>query len=82
MSTQATNSSEAVGSSAPQQEKSPVSTVDMYEIVSTIGKGSFGTVSKIRRKADGRVSTLNTTVERKGWFHVTHFNKDKKIRLY
>jgi hypothetical protein len=65
MSTQATNSSEAVGSSAPQ-EKSPVSTVDMYEIVSTIGKGSFGTVSKIRRKADGRVSTLNTTVERKG----------------
>jgi len=49
-----TNSSETVGASA--QEKSPASTVDMYEIVSTIGKGSFGTVSKIRRKADGRVS--------------------------
>jgi hypothetical protein len=41
---------------ASSQEKSPASTVDMYEIVSTIGKGSFGTVSKIRRKADGRVS--------------------------
>lgn len=27
----------------------------MYERVGTIGKGSFGTVTKIRRKADGRV---------------------------
>jgi hypothetical protein len=60
MSTQATNSSETVatgGTAGSAQEKSPASTVDMYEIVSTIGKGSFGTVSKIRRKADGRVST-------------------------
>jgi len=29
--------------------------LEMYEIVQVIGKGSFGTVSKIRRKADGRV---------------------------
>ena len=26
-----------------------------YEVVSTIGKGSFGTVAKIRRKADGKI---------------------------
>lgn len=26
-----------------------------YEVVSTIGKGSFGVVSKIRRKADGKI---------------------------
>lgn len=25
-----------------------------YEVVSTIGKGSFGVVSKIRRKSDGK----------------------------
>jgi hypothetical protein len=30
--------------------------LDNYELVQVIGKGSFGTVSKIRRKADGRVS--------------------------
>ena len=46
----------SAAATASSQEKSPASTVDMYEIVSTIGKGSFGTVSKIRRKADGRVS--------------------------
>ena len=26
-----------------------------YELVGVIGKGSFGTVSRIRRKADGRI---------------------------
>jgi hypothetical protein len=56
-SSASTGTSAATTSSAAQ-EKSPASTVDMYEIVSTIGKGSFGTVSKIRRKADGRVSNL------------------------
>ena len=28
--------------------------LEKYEKISDIGKGSFGTVSKIRRKADGR----------------------------
>jgi hypothetical protein len=47
----------AAGGGAPpapsaQETKNPL---DMYEVVQTIGKGSFGTVSKIRRKADGRV---------------------------
>lgn len=28
----------------------------MYERVGTIGRGSFGTVTKIKRKSDGRVS--------------------------
>lgn len=32
------------------------STLDSYEVLSTLGKGSFGTVSKVRRKADNRVS--------------------------
>jgi len=30
-------------------------TLDQYELVGVIGKGSFGTVSRIRRKADGRI---------------------------
>lgn len=29
--------------------------MDNYEKISDIGKGSFGVVSKIKRKADGRV---------------------------
>ncbi len=29
--------------------------VEQYDVVETIGKGTFGTVSKIKRKADGRV---------------------------
>lgn len=32
--------------------------VENYEVIETIGKGTFGTVSKIKRKADGRVSLL------------------------
>jgi hypothetical protein len=32
--------------------------LEMYELVQVIGKGSFGTVSKIRRKTDGRVRSL------------------------
>lgn len=31
------------------------STLDMYEVLGSIGKGSFGCVSKIRRKSDGRI---------------------------
>lgn len=29
--------------------------IDAYEVVGTLGKGSFGVVSKVRRKSDGRV---------------------------
>jgi NIMA (never in mitosis gene a)-related kinase len=29
--------------------------IDKYERIADIGKGSFGAVSKIRRKADGKV---------------------------
>lgn len=29
--------------------------MENYEVVGLIGKGSFGSVSKIRRKADGRI---------------------------
>ena len=29
--------------------------LDQYEVIGVIGKGSFGTVSRIRRKADGRI---------------------------
>lgn len=36
----------------------PASSADMYEVLSAIGKGSFGTVSKIRRKHDGRVRSV------------------------
>ena len=32
-----------------------VCTLDQYDLVGVIGKGSFGTVSRIRRKADGRI---------------------------
>ena len=30
--------------------------VENYDVLEVIGKGTFGTVSKIRRKSDGRVS--------------------------
>jgi NIMA (never in mitosis gene a)-related kinase 2 len=29
--------------------------LEKYEKIADIGKGSFGTVSKIKRKADGRI---------------------------
>ena len=32
-----------------------MTSLDKYEKISDIGKGSFGNVSKVRRKADGRV---------------------------
>lgn len=44
----------ATATTATGDKQNPL---DMYEIVQVIGKGSFGTVSKIRRKADGRVRT-------------------------
>lgn len=39
----------------PQTEARIQPSADHYEVVQVIGKGSFGTVSKIRRKIDGRV---------------------------
>ncbi len=33
----------------------PTCSLDQYDLVGVIGKGSFGTVSRIRRKADGRI---------------------------
>ncbi len=33
----------------------PVCSIDQYDVIGVIGKGSFGTVSRIRRKADGRI---------------------------
>ena len=35
--------------------KAGVSAFDDYEVLSTIGTGSYGTCKKIRRKEDGKV---------------------------
>jgi hypothetical protein len=40
------------GGSGGDNKNAPL---EMYDIVQVIGKGSFGTVSKIRRRQDGRV---------------------------
>lgn len=40
---------------AGSSEPKPASALDQYEVLNVLGKGSFGTVSRIRRKADGRV---------------------------
>jgi len=32
--------------------------IEDYEVLEKIGCGSFGTIKKIRRKADGKVSSL------------------------
>lgn len=36
-----------------------------YDVLEAIGRGSFGTVSRIRRKADGRVSGRRRTARRR-----------------
>ena len=41
-----------------QQQKMPSSLED-YEVVTTIGSGSYGTCKKIRRKKDGKVKLLH-----------------------
>ena len=41
-----------------QQQKMPSSLED-YEVVATIGSGSYGTCKKIRRKKDGKVKLLH-----------------------
>jgi hypothetical protein len=38
-----------------------VSGTDQYEVIEVIGKGSFGVVSKIRRKEDGKVRAGSRT---------------------
>ena len=41
---------------APAPASAPVASgLDAYEVLCPIGRGSFGTVSKIVRRADGRV---------------------------
>jgi len=36
----------------------PGNKLDEYEVVSTIGSGSYGTCKKIKRKSDGRVCLI------------------------
>ena len=36
--------------------------LSQYEVLGTIGQGSFGTVQKVKRKADGRVSFMHVSV--------------------
>lgn len=36
--------------------------LDQYEVLGTIGQGSFGTVQKVKRKADGRVSFIGVSL--------------------
>jgi hypothetical protein len=44
-----------MGGDEVPRRSSRESTLEDYEVLGLLGKGSFGTVSKIRRKADGRV---------------------------
>ena len=39
----------------PKQQPNPSNDNDKYEVICEIGKGSFGKVNKIRRKADGKI---------------------------
>lgn len=43
-------------SSASSGGYADVSELEQYQLVSNIGKGSFGVISKVKRKDDGRVS--------------------------
>ena len=40
----------------------PNSTLEDYEVLDTIGTGSYGTCKKIRRKRDGKVSYFSIIV--------------------
>lgn len=53
--TNKSNQSPRATMSADANADTRQSAQDLYELVQVIGKGSFGTVSKIRRKTDGRV---------------------------
>ena len=39
----------------------PSSKVEDYDVIETIGSGSYGTCRKIKRKADGKVSEFFLT---------------------
>ncbi len=41
------------------KEKKMPSSLDDYEVISTIGSGSYGTCKKIRRKKDSKVCSKN-----------------------
>jgi hypothetical protein len=53
--TNKSNQTIPAGTMADANADTRQSAQDLYELVQVIGKGSFGTVSKIRRKTDGRV---------------------------
>ena len=40
---------------APALRPPPPAALEAYDVIEPLGKGSFGTVSKIRRRSDGRV---------------------------
>jgi len=47
----------AAGSTAPVSTGyMDVSELEKYQLISNIGKGSFGVISKVKRVEDGRVS--------------------------
>ena len=47
--------------------------MDKYELIEHIGKGSFGVVSKIKRKADGKILV---------WFLLIFYKKLKILNFF
>lgn len=45
----------------------PANKPEDYEVLGTIGTGSYGTCKKIRRKTDGKVYQINVCNLKSGW---------------